>query len=241
VKLGLAYEVSGLLYGYQLLALRHLIAANAEVELTRRWGLVGQTRLVAHQVHDADYAHLEAIDWGGWLGTRLQLGRLRAELAYDAVSSWATPTQVSYAMQATGGWGRQAPAGTANRGNGRRQNQDYLLAADYSLVGHGPLLFFELILPWRLALTLRCSVQWRAFAVGDQLINLDTGEPTRFDARRDTHLELTTELRRALPWNLWLALQATSLDNFSSVADNDLGWDRSYNRRLVELLLRWHR
>jgi tetratricopeptide (TPR) repeat protein len=229
----LSYSYSLLLYGHEPLYSEH--GGYLELgHLLGKWFRVeGVGRISRRVVHDQDYDYLRALVAGGTLGARFHRSWLTLGAGYEMVRQWADPMLVVEQKTETGGQG-SGPGGPPT-------TIQYTLSTrtDYTLVGHGPFVWSRLRLPWRLALQVGVGIQWRLFDNAGTVANSHSGTIESFGPRRDLRISLEGELVRSFASGVQLALRLESVDNRSSLAQDEWGLDRTYSRWLAGLALRW--
>jgi len=228
---GVHFNYALLLYGHEPLFSNYTASAQAGYPLLPWLRALAAGRVSWRAVLDVDRRYLEALQAGGLAGLRLSWRRLVLEVLYEVYREWAEPVPSAFSV-------------TENKGPGPGAQQVvvYELSADYSQLGHGPLLWAKLTLPWRLTLTAGAGLQQRLFDAGDTLSWDVSGAEQRkdLDPRRDLRVFVNAELSRQLPLGFQVALAFESLDNLSSLAIVDpVSIDRSFSRRQVMLLARW--
>lgn len=226
---GVHFNYALLLYGHEPLFSIYTASVQAGYPLLPWLRALAAGRVSWRAVLDVDRRYLEALQAGGLAGLRLSWRRLVLEVLYEVYREWAEPVPSALGV-------------TETKGPGPQQVVVYELDTDYSQLGHGPLLWAKLTLPWRLTLTAGAGLQQRLFEAGDTLSWDASGVEQRqdLDPRRDLRVFASAELSRQLPLGFQLALAFESLDNLSSLSITDpVSIDRTFSRRQVMLVARW--
>lgn len=240
VALSATYDYALALYGHDPLLSSHTGELALKIGRSRFSGILAGLG-GARVVHDPDYRYLAAQRAGGELRGRYANQWLTLELGYGLVREWADTVETQDPEERWGskqqtppGQGRGGPAVPAGS---QPATVDY---TDYSLIEHGPSLWSELSLPWRLIVRAGAGLSWRRFDGNDTVTNIETGITTTLPARRDLRLVVDAELARSFPLGFELAARFETLENFSTAEQTaEGGIDRDYSRRVGELVLRW--
>jgi tetratricopeptide (TPR) repeat protein len=230
-SLDLGYSYSLFLYGHEPLLSLHAIDVGSSFAVTSGLRVIAAAMSGWQVVHDDARRHLEALRAGGHLLARWGKGPVVLEGGYGFGRSLSDQVVWTRDLVLAKGPGINAPATTIP--------DAITTTTDYSLMEHGPLLWGQLELPWRLVFQAGAALQWRLFDASETESNSHTGASETYDPRRDLRLTGMAELTRALPAGLEIALRFESVNNFSSFDLESRGIDFNYARYLAGGILRW--
>jgi Flp pilus assembly protein TadD len=230
------------LLGFQALYAEHRGFGELELSLSKWLDLQLGARLAWRPIYQEQYAYLQQTDVGG-AATLVAYGRKwRVSLGYGVTRSFALRLLASYSVDRESG-SRQRQRGKNQPGPGgppgTTTSTVYDIDIDYTRWSHGVLLSSVLTLPWRLTVELEASVLFSHFDRGDRLTEQASGQLTSADSRDDTRFYLAASVSRALGYGLSVALAVTIVENISSLNLDALGWNRSFSRHVMDVLLRY--
>jgi tetratricopeptide (TPR) repeat protein len=230
-SLDFGYSYGLFLYGHEPLLSLHSIELSSSFAVTAGLRIIASAMSGWQLVHDDERRHLEAVRGGGHLLARWGKGPFVLEGGYGMARSLSEPVIWTRDLVIAQGPGPNAPTTTIP--------DAIVTTTDYSLLEHGPLLWGQVELPWRLSFQAGAGLWWRLFDASETESNTHTGASEVYDPRRDLRLTGMAEIARALPAGLEVALRFESVNNLSSFTTSSRGVDFNYTRYLVGGVLRW--